>query len=65
MRHVPTNNIKRGTIFTWGADIEQSKVSDGPARSSKTDSFKNRRAEFITKVNLNEEQCIEAMPART
>jgi hypothetical protein len=66
--NVPAYNISswsiscRGTIFTWGADIEQSKVSDIPSRNSETDSFQNGRAEFETKVNLSKKESIEAMP---
>jgi hypothetical protein len=49
--NVPANNISswsassRGTISGWGADIEQSKVSDVPSSNSKTSSFQKRRIE--------------------
>jgi hypothetical protein len=62
--NVPGNNISsccwssRGTIFTRGADIEQTKVSDVPSRNSKTNNFQNRKTEFRTKLNLNKKECI-------
>jgi hypothetical protein len=51
--NVPANisswcTSSRGTIFTWGADIEQSKVSDIPSSNSETNNFQNGRAEFET-----------------
>jgi hypothetical protein len=53
------------TVFTRRADIELGKVSHIPSRNSKTNNFKNRRAEFRAKVNLNKEQCIEVIPPLT
>jgi hypothetical protein len=34
-------HISQRTIFKWGADIEQSKVSDIPSRNSETNNFQN------------------------
>jgi hypothetical protein len=69
--NVSANNISscctssRGTIFTWGADLEQCKISDIPSRNSETNNFQNRRADFETKVNLSKQDSIEAMPPHT
>jgi hypothetical protein len=55
--NVPAENISswctssRGTIFTWGADIEQRKASDIPSRNSETNNFQNGRAEFDNNNN--------------
>jgi hypothetical protein len=46
-------------IFTGRADIEQ--VSDVPNRNSKTNTFKNRRAEFRGNANLGKEECNEVI----
>jgi hypothetical protein len=65
--NVPANNISswctssRRTIFRWGADIEQCKVSDNPRRNSET----NGRAEFQTEVNLSKKESIKAVPPNT
>jgi hypothetical protein len=36
-----------------------------PSRNSKTNNFKNRRAEFGTRVNLSKKESIKAMPPNT
>jgi hypothetical protein len=57
--NIPENNISswskssRGTVSAWGAETEQSKVSDVPSRNSKANNFQNRKAEFRTTVNLS------------
>jgi hypothetical protein len=56
--NVPANNISswctssRGTIVIRGADIEQCNVSAALSRNPQTSSFKNRRTEFRTNLNL-------------
>jgi hypothetical protein len=60
--NVPADNIsswctsRKGTVFTWGADIEQSKVSDIPSRNSKTNNFQNGRAKFEIIIQFNSVQ---------
>jgi hypothetical protein len=57
---IPANSISRqctscgGTIFTGGADTEQSKIANTSRRNSETDSFQNRRAKFGSRINLSE-----------
>jgi hypothetical protein len=61
--NVPTNNFSSWsassrTIFNSRANIEERKVSVITIRSSKTNSFQKTRTEFIIKIKLNKEQCI-------
>jgi hypothetical protein len=66
--NVPADKISswctssKETIFTWGADTEQSELSDIPSRNSQNNNFQNRKAEFEPKVNLSKKESIEAMP---
>jgi hypothetical protein len=64
--NISANNISsRGTIFTWGGDFEQCKISDIQNRNSEANNFQNRSADFEIKVNLNKKEAIEAMPPGT
>jgi hypothetical protein len=65
---IPADNISSrctccgGTIFTGGADTEQSKIANTPRRNSETNSFHNKGAKFGSRINLNEKDSIEAVP---
>jgi uncharacterized membrane protein len=69
--NVLANNISswstssRGTIFTWKADIKQSKVSDILNRNSEINNFNIGRAEFKTKLDFSKKEGIEAVPPHT
>jgi hypothetical protein len=41
------------------ADIEHKRLFHMPSRSSETNSYQNRRAEFGAKADLSKEQCIK------
>jgi hypothetical protein len=61
--NILANNISswctssRATIFTWGTDTEQCKVSDIPSRNSETSNFQNWRVDSETKLNLSKKEC--------
>jgi hypothetical protein len=64
---VPTNNISSRSVpaegeFLLGEQILNIEMSDILSRNSKTTSLKNGRTEFITKANLNNEECTKAIP---
>jgi hypothetical protein len=51
----------RGTIFTGGADTEQSKITNTPRRNSETNSFQNKRAKFGSRINLSEKDTVKVV----
>jgi hypothetical protein len=59
---VPTDSVdswstsSRRTIFARGGEFEQCKVSKIPYRNLETNNFQDRRAEFETKVGMDQKE---------
>jgi hypothetical protein len=68
---IPADNISSrctscgGTIFTGGADTEQSKIANTPRRNLETNSFQYRGAKFGSRINLSEKDSVEAVTPHT
>jgi hypothetical protein len=64
---IPADNISSQctscgrTIFTGGADTEQSKIVNTLRRNLETNSFRNVGAKFGSRINLSEKDSVEAV----
>jgi hypothetical protein len=62
--NVPADSVgscstsRRRNICAWGGEFELCEVSKVPYRNSETNSFPDRRAEFETKADVDQEQSV-------